>query len=80
MLFSSRNSLAIFLTLFALLALTLKDGADKYLVLHGYSVMEMVWFRFFVPFLGLLLLLPRRTMSALLAVDRCCFWSVRWSR
>jgi len=32
--------------------------------------MEMVWFRFFVPFLGLLLLLPRRTMSALLAVDR----------
>ncbi len=70
MLLSSRNSLAIFLTLFALLALTLKDGADKYLVLHGYSVMEMVWFRFFVPFLGLLLLLPRRTVSALLAVDR----------
>ncbi len=70
MLLSSRNSLAIFLTLFALLALTLKDGADKYLVLHGYSVMEMVWFRFFVPFLGLLLLLPKRTVSALLAVDR----------
>lgn len=66
----SRNSLAIFLTLFALLALTLKDGADKYLVLHGYSVMEMVWFRFFIPFVGLLLLWPRRSVSALLAVDR----------
>ncbi|MGO2509141.1 MAG: DMT family transporter [Vibrio hibernica] len=65
----NNNLLGAVLILIAVLALTLKDGADKYLILHGYHPVEMVFFRFTIPFLCMLIFMPKQTKIAILATN-----------
>lgn len=65
----NNNMLGAVLILIAILALTLKDSADKYLILHGYHPVEMVFFRFTIPFLCMLIFMPKQTKIAILATN-----------
>ncbi len=46
----NHNMLGAMLIIVATLSLTLKDSADKYLIQHGYHPIQMVFFRFAIPF------------------------------
>lgn len=66
----NNNTLGAILILIATLSLTLKDSADKYLILHGYHPIQMVFFRFAIPFLCMLIFMPKQTKTAMLATNK----------
>lgn len=66
----SNNIIGAILVLFATLSLTMKDCADKYLIMHGYHPVQMVFFRFAIPFLFMLIFMPKQTKTAILATNK----------
>ncbi|OEF30145.1 DMT family transporter [Vibrio rumoiensis] len=64
------NVLGASLVLLATFSLTMKDSADKYLVMHGYHPVQMVFFRFAIPFLFMLIFMPKQTKMAILATNK----------
>lgn len=69
MLIKNQNMLGAMLILIATLSLTLKDSADKYLVQHDYHPVQMVFFRFAIPFLCMAIFMPKQTKVAILATN-----------
>ncbi|WP_153447090.1 DMT family transporter [Vibrio algicola] len=65
----NKNMLGAMLVILATLSLTLKDSADKYLILHGFHPVQMVFFRFTIPFLCMLIFMPKQTKTAILATN-----------
>ena len=65
----NKNTLGAILIIIATLSLTLKDSADKYLIQHDYHPIQMVFFRFTIPFLFMLILMPKQTKTAILATN-----------
>ncbi|PSV17763.1 EamA/RhaT family transporter [Photobacterium kishitanii] len=63
------NMLGAMLIIVATLSLTLKDSADKYLIQHGYHPIQMVFFRFAIPFLCMLIFMPKQTKTAIFATN-----------
>ncbi|WP_305458214.1 DMT family transporter [Photobacterium leiognathi] len=63
------NMLGAFLIIIATLSLTMKDSADKYLIQHGYHPIQMVFFRFAIPFLFMLIFMPKQTKTAILSTN-----------
>ena len=65
----NHNMLGAVLIIVATLSLTLKDSADKYLIQHGYHPIQMVFFRFAIPFLCMLIFMPKQTKTAIFATN-----------
>lgn len=65
----NHNMLGAMLIIIATLSLTLKDSADKYLIQHGYHPIQMVFFRFAIPFLCMLIFMPKQTKTAIFATN-----------
>lgn len=65
----NHNMLGAILIIVATLSLTLKDSADKYLIQHGYFPVQMVFFRFAIPFLCMLIFMPKQTKTAIFATN-----------
>ncbi|MCD9482458.1 EamA family transporter [Photobacterium phosphoreum] len=65
----NHNMLGAMLIIVATLSLTLKDSADKYLIQHGYHPIQMVFFRFAIPFLCMLIFMPKQTKTAIFATN-----------
>ncbi|KJF83260.1 DMT family transporter [Photobacterium angustum] len=63
------NMLGAFLIIIATLSLTIKDSADKYLIQHGYHPVQMVFFRFAIPFVFMLIFMPKQTKIAILVTN-----------
>lgn len=45
----NKNTIGALLVLIATFTLTIKDSADKYLMLHHYHPVQILWFRFAIP-------------------------------
>ena len=64
-LLNANHKKAVCFILIAMLMLTIKDAADKILVGQNYHVMELIWFRFALPFLCVFLICSRKTISSI---------------
>lgn len=66
----ANNKLGALLIIVATLSLTIKDVADKFLVQDDYHPLQMVFFRFAIPFVLLAIFMPKQTKIAILATNK----------